>query len=250
MKTIEGIYTNARIMTDDAQDYAIAQVKALCDNPVFEKENVLGGQIDLAVKPPHKDKLYWCIEDLVTACRKNGVQFKTGTAFTKELYSELKPYAVICATGGYASKPSFIDGYDRDNVYTTTDILTGKIKLENKKVAVVGNALCPTFISTPERVFVLLNVVTAFGCNQVAPTVIAHALVSVVNHATPGGVSSDAEKGIGVFSKGACAPAAFVDGLCHGEGSQNLIVNHVLSTHGAQGIEKIIDFFLRCRFNL
>ena len=32
---------------------------------LFEKENVLGGQIDLAVKPPHKDKLYWCIEDLV-----------------------------------------------------------------------------------------------------------------------------------------------------------------------------------------
>ncbi|MBR5437335.1 MAG: FAD-dependent oxidoreductase [Clostridia bacterium] len=108
---------------------------------VYEKENVIGGQLDLAVKPPHKDKLYWCIEDLVTACKKNGAEIKTGTAFTKELYEEIKPYAVICATGGLASKPTFIDGHDRDNVYTTTDVLTGKINLENKKIALIGSGM-------------------------------------------------------------------------------------------------------------
>lgn len=108
---------------------------------VFEKNNVLGGQVDLAVKPPHKDKLYWCIEDLATACKKAGVEIKLGTEATKELLSELMPYAVICATGAYAVKPKFIQGYDRANVYTTTEILDGTVKLSEQKVAVVGSGM-------------------------------------------------------------------------------------------------------------
>lgn len=41
MKTVEGKYTAATIMTDDVEQYAIAQVKALCDNPVFESEKIV-----------------------------------------------------------------------------------------------------------------------------------------------------------------------------------------------------------------
>ena len=108
---------------------------------VFEKSNKLGGQVDLAVKPPHKDKLYWCIEDLHTACKKLGVEIKLGTEATKELLDEMKPYAVICATGAYAVKPKFIQGYDRANVYTTTEILDGTVKLTNEKVAVIGSGM-------------------------------------------------------------------------------------------------------------
>lgn len=32
MKTVKGIYAEARIFTDDAEDYALAQVKMICDN--------------------------------------------------------------------------------------------------------------------------------------------------------------------------------------------------------------------------
>ena len=108
---------------------------------VFEKSDKLGGQVDLAVKPPHKDKLYWCIEDLNTACSKAGVEIKLNTEATKALIEEMKPYAVICATGAYAVKPKFIDGYDRDNVYTTTEILDGTVKLTEQKVAVIGSGM-------------------------------------------------------------------------------------------------------------
>lgn len=108
---------------------------------VFEKEKNIGGQLALAIKPPHKDKLYWCIEDLAAACKKNGVKIKTGTAFTPELYNKLKPYAVICATGAFSWKPSFIDGYDKEKVYTTTDVLMGKAKLKKKKVALIGSGM-------------------------------------------------------------------------------------------------------------
>ncbi len=32
MKTVKGIYADARIFTDDVEDYALAQVKMICDN--------------------------------------------------------------------------------------------------------------------------------------------------------------------------------------------------------------------------
>ena len=108
---------------------------------VMEKSDKLGGQIDLAVKPPHKDKLYWCIEDLYTACKKLGVEIVLNAEVTKNTVEEMKPYAVVVATGAYAVKPRFIKGYDKENVFTTTDILDGSVVLENKKVAVVGSGM-------------------------------------------------------------------------------------------------------------
>lgn len=36
MKTISGRYTSAMIFTDMVEDYALAQIQMLCDNPVFE----------------------------------------------------------------------------------------------------------------------------------------------------------------------------------------------------------------------
>ena len=125
---------------------------------VFEKSDKLGGQVDLAVKPPHKDKLYWCIEDLHNACKKLGVEIKTGTEATVELLSEMMPYAIICATGAYAVKPTFIKGYDKENVYTTTEILEGAVSLSDKKVAVIGSGM--TGLETAELLTEKVNKVT------------------------------------------------------------------------------------------
>ncbi len=36
MKTVKGIYADARIFTDDVEDYALAQVKMICDNETAE----------------------------------------------------------------------------------------------------------------------------------------------------------------------------------------------------------------------
>lgn len=122
---------------------------------VAEKSNKLGGQVDLAVKPPHKDKLYWCIEDLHTSCIKLGVEVLLETEVDKAFAEKFEPYAVICATGGTAIKPRSIEGVDRANVYTTTDILQGKVVLENKKVALIGSGM--TGLETAELLTVTGN---------------------------------------------------------------------------------------------
>lgn len=36
MKTVDGIYTSAKIFTDTVEDYALAQIKMLCDNQAFK----------------------------------------------------------------------------------------------------------------------------------------------------------------------------------------------------------------------
>ena len=137
---------------------------------VAEKSDKLGGQVDLAVKPPHKDKLLWCIEDLHTSCQKLGVEFLMNTEVTKVFVENAKPFAVICATGAYASRPKFIDGYDRKNVYTTTEILDGSVVLENKKVAVIGSGM--TGLETAEMLAVTGNKVTVVEmADEIAPGV-------------------------------------------------------------------------------
>lgn len=135
---------------------------------VAEKSDKFGGQVDLAVKPPHKDKLLWCIEDLHTSCQKLGVEFLMNTEVTKVFVENAKPFAVICATGAYASRPKFIDGYDRENVYTTTDILDGSVVLENKKVAVIGSGM--TGLETAELLTETGNKVTVVEmADEIAP---------------------------------------------------------------------------------
>lgn len=140
------------------------------DVTVAEKSDKLGGQVDLAVKPPHKDKLYWCIEDLHTSCEKLGVEFMMNTEVTVEFVNAFKPYATVCATGAYATKPKFIEGYDRDNVYTTTEILDGSVVLENKKVAVIGSGM--TGLETAEFLTCSGNAVTVVEmADKIAPDV-------------------------------------------------------------------------------
>ncbi len=136
---------------------------------VFEKENVIGGQVDLAVKPPHKEKLYWCIEDMLTACRKLGVEIKTGVDVTGELIREINPYAVIVATGAVATKPEFIKGYDKAHVYTSTDALKGDFKPENLKIAVVGSGM--TGLETAELLSENNDVFVVEMANEIAPGV-------------------------------------------------------------------------------
>ena len=40
MKTVKGIYTEAKIFTDDVEDYALAQVKMICDNETADGSTV------------------------------------------------------------------------------------------------------------------------------------------------------------------------------------------------------------------
>lgn len=108
------------------------------DVTVLEKSQTYGGQINLADKPPHKEKLHWCVDDLYTNAVQNGVKFEFDTLATPEILDALSPEVVINATGANAVFPK---PFQKENVCTVTDILNGNVVLNDKKVAVIGSGM-------------------------------------------------------------------------------------------------------------
>lgn len=122
---------------------------------VLEKEDTVGGQLNLASKPPHKDKLNWVCTDLLSNVLAKNAEVKFNTKADKALIDSMKPDIVINATGGNAIHPKAFTG---DNVSTVTEILNGTVKLENKKVAVIGSGM--TGLETSELLISQGNRVT------------------------------------------------------------------------------------------
>ena len=108
---------------------------------VLEKTDKIGGQIQLADKPPKKEKLGWCFEDMRANAEKFGAEIHLNTEANEEVIKSFNPYAVVIATGAQAVRPRSIKGSDLANVYTTTQILSGEVVLKGKKVALIGSGM-------------------------------------------------------------------------------------------------------------
>ncbi len=135
---------------------------------VAEKQEKTGGQLLLAAAPPKKENINWLIEDLTHTAEKAGAKIVCGITADKKMIEEAKPYAVILATGATAVRPKAIKGSDRENVFTTTEILDGSVKLHGKKVAVIGSGM--TGLETAELLCEGENDVTVVEmANEIAP---------------------------------------------------------------------------------
>ena len=134
---------------------------------VLEKEAFVGGQLQLADKPPRKEKIDWCFEDLERAARRAGAEIRLHTKADVEMLKKLNPYAVIVATGGDAVHPR-IPGADQPHVCTVTEILNGSVKLEGNQVAVIGSGM--TGLETADLLAEQGNQVTIIEmADQIAP---------------------------------------------------------------------------------
>ena len=135
---------------------------------VLEKSSNVGGQIKLATAPPHKEKLNWCVEDLYTAAVKAGADIRLNTTASVDLVLSFNPYAVFVAAGANAIKPKSIKGSDRENVFTSTDILNGSADIRNSTVAVIGSGM--TGLETAELLCEKGNRVTVVEmADEIAP---------------------------------------------------------------------------------
>ena len=137
---------------------------------VLEKNNQVGGQIQLADKPPKKEKLGWCVEDMLTNATKFGAEVHLDTEATEQVIASYNPYAVVIVTGATAVRPKSIEGVNNANVYTTTQILDGSVVLENKKIALIGSGM--TGLETAEMLVEHNNKVTVVEmADRLAPGV-------------------------------------------------------------------------------
>ena len=99
---------------------------------LVEREDRLGGQVNLILKTPGRDEFEWVTRDLETQLDRAGVDIRLGTEGTPELVDELGADGVIVATGAVASRTGYssvnplqetLPGVEQDNVLTGWDVL-------------------------------------------------------------------------------------------------------------------------------
>jgi 2,4-dienoyl-CoA reductase-like NADH-dependent reductase (Old Yellow Enzyme family)/thioredoxin reductase len=116
-----------------------ARVGALRGHKVslFEKNPELGGRLLLASKPPHKEKMLWFLNYLITQIKKLKVNVILNTNVEPALVEKLNPDVVIIATGTEPEIPDF-PGANGPRVITAEDILEGKLKPQNQTILIIG----------------------------------------------------------------------------------------------------------------
>lgn len=123
---------------------------------LFEKQAVLGGQLNLAALAPGKEKIHWLLDSLTRRCQQAGVELHPGHAPTLDELNALHPYAILDATGGLPAVPARIPGaQDSPLVCTPPDILTGKLQPTGEVIAVIGSGMTgletAEILSAPEE---------------------------------------------------------------------------------------------------
>ena len=104
---------------------------------IFEKANQLGGALQLANKPLHKEKIDWLIDNMSYQVKKANVEIRMNTEATIADIKALNPYAVFVTTGCLPLDIPF-PGVDKPHVYSVVDYLEGKINFTGKNIAVIG----------------------------------------------------------------------------------------------------------------
>lgn len=115
-----------------------AWVSAACGHDVilFEKNDRLGGQANLAMMPPSKSDIARVITSYSALCKKYGVDIRMNSEATSEEILALDPDEIILATGGTPIAPNFEN--DGIPVVQAWDILEGKVVAGNHPLIIGG----------------------------------------------------------------------------------------------------------------
>jgi NADPH-dependent 2,4-dienoyl-CoA reductase/sulfur reductase-like enzyme len=146
-----------------------ARVAALRGHEVVlaDTRDQLGGQLLVAILPPHKEELGYLTTYLIGQMEKLGVKVKLGQQVTVKTVEELKPDVIIVATGATPIVPD-IPGVDGKNVATAIDVLTGRREV-SETVAIVGGGLvgCDTaeFLAEKGKKVTILEMLGRIGAD-------------------------------------------------------------------------------------
>ena len=107
-----------------------------CEVTLWEKNNHLGGQLNLAVIPPGRQEIGNILTYYQAVLPEAGVAIRSGETFRVSSLKDPLPEAVVVATGASPTAPSII-GVDQGHVVQAWDILSGAA-LPGKKCVVIG----------------------------------------------------------------------------------------------------------------
>ncbi|WP_040210977.1 FAD-dependent oxidoreductase [Clostridium polynesiense] len=112
------------------------------DVTVVDKDNRIGGKLDILAAPPEKETFLFFRDYLFNEFIRLGVKFAQKEVKVAEDIKDLNPDAVIIATGAVQTVPP-IKGVDGRNVVMAEDVLTGKVEV-GKTAAIIGGGLVGT----------------------------------------------------------------------------------------------------------
>jgi len=121
------------------------------DVTLWEESDKLGGQLHLAIKPPHKGEISGFLEYLIRQMEKLNIKVELAKEATPESVLRLAPDAVILATGAKPLIPNIPGMKKRDTVYYS-DVLSGEKKIKGKAIVVGGGYIgCETALFLAEE---------------------------------------------------------------------------------------------------
>lgn len=107
---------------------------------IYEKQSMIGGQLNLACKAPGKEEIQYIIDYYQNQIVKLQIDLNLETDATTQLFDEIRPDVVILATGG---KPKMIDEEwaDAANVVSAWEVLAETREMGPKVVIVGGGRI-------------------------------------------------------------------------------------------------------------
>jgi 2,4-dienoyl-CoA reductase-like NADH-dependent reductase (Old Yellow Enzyme family)/thioredoxin reductase len=148
-----------------------ARVSALRGHEValYDKNDRLGGKLNLAVVPPHKEEMKNVKSFLENQIRKLEVRVVLGEAVTPMLVEKIKPDVVFVATGSVPTIPEIL-GVKRKNVVIANDLLAGKASTKERVVVVGGGmvgAETAEFLAEKGKRVTILEMLRRIGVDMV-----------------------------------------------------------------------------------
>lgn len=169
----------------------------------------MGGMLNLAVVPPHKDEINNLTVFITSQLSTLGVEVVLNSLVTSETVEQVAPDGIIVATGASPSVPD-IPGYYQSKVIQALDILSGKEKIEGRTVVVIGGGLigCETaeYLSKKGNNIHLIEMQKYIACDvgqNVRPFLMKRLYQSKnMNVLTKAQVSEIASEGVKIFKNG------------------------------------------------
>ena len=118
---------------------------------LYERENRLGGQVNLAETPPGKAEFHRLIESMKGRMEHGNVRVNLNTPLTPEMVREERPDLLVIASGARSISID-VPGIDKPHVVEAWDVLAEKVWNMGEDVVVVGGSAtgCETALFVAE----------------------------------------------------------------------------------------------------
>jgi 2,4-dienoyl-CoA reductase (NADPH2) len=118
-------------------EFALIAAQRGHDVTLCEKDDHLGGQINLIGSVPHKGEFLAAVKSLEARMKVSGVKVRLNTLLTTEMLRVENPDLAVAATGARPARIN-LPGIDKPHVVDAWDVLAGNIAHFGKRVVIVG----------------------------------------------------------------------------------------------------------------